>query len=89
MDTGDWRRVKRNESRSPDHRPWWAIYSDDQLLRAERRLAKAWRTRCPLQPDGSRAVNADYFASNRVQSRRQRQAALRRWRAQEGRERTP
>jgi hypothetical protein len=64
-------------ARAPiDRRPWWSVYTDEQLQRAERRLLKSWRTRCPAKPDGSRLVSPDFFAANRVQSRHVRQRAL-------------
>lgn len=65
-----------------DTRPWWAVYTCDQLARAERRLKRAWHTACPPFLDDEdrkcRKTNDDFFAMNRVVSRRQRRAALRR-----------
>lgn len=78
MDPGSWQRLERA---ARDKRAWRAVYTDDQLRRAERRLERSWRTACPPAADGSRAVSPDFFAANRVQSRRIRQAALRRHRA--------
>lgn len=66
-----------------DKRVWWQVYNVDQLQRAERRLRKSWRTRCPLSAGGSRKVSPDFFASNRVEGRRIRQAVIRRLRRRE------
>ncbi len=77
MDTGDWKRLRRGVH---DKRRWWTVYSNDQLLRAERRLRRSWSTRCPVQADGRRNLTPDWFAANRVESRRVRQAVLRRYR---------
>jgi hypothetical protein len=74
MDRGYW---KRRAVDDKDKRTWWRVYTDDQLRRAEIRLRRSWGTRCPVEPDGERALTLDWFAANRVQSRRARQRALR------------
>ncbi|HET9063764.1 MAG TPA: hypothetical protein VFO62_10785 [Candidatus Binatia bacterium] len=58
-------------------RPWFGIYTDEQLQRAERRLRRSHHTRCPVI-DGWRAVHPDFFAANRVHARHIQQRALRR-----------
>lgn len=63
------------QRRKRDKRTWWLVYSERQLLDAERRLGRAWRraNRCI---DGQRKTSPDFFAMNRVCSRRQRQVAI-------------
>jgi hypothetical protein len=75
IDPGTWDRRARAQRHK---RTWWSVYTDDQLRRAARRLRRAWRACCPLQPGGMIAVNEDFFAANRVESRLARQRALRR-----------
>lgn len=81
MDTGDWKRRARG---IVDKRPWWSVYTDEQLRRAERRLRRSHRTRCPVIA-GVQAVHPDYFAANRVHARHVQQRALRRHRRQQAR----
>ena len=58
-----------------DKRVWWTVYNVDQLQRAEMRLRRAWQRRNP-SVDGNRKVDPDFFAMNRVESRRIRQAVI-------------
>lgn len=62
-------------NRKRDRRVWWRAYSVDQLLNAERRLRRSWSTHSPVV-DGHRNVTPDFFAMNRVHSRRVRQGAI-------------
>jgi hypothetical protein len=76
MDRGFW---KRRALEDKDKRVWWQVYTEDQLLRAERRLRKSWRTHCPLQVrDGVsfRWLTEDFYRANRVMSRRTRQHVI-------------
>jgi hypothetical protein len=70
----------RSARRAGDKRPWSNVYTDEQLQRAERRLRKSHRTRCPVIDGKFRAVSPDYFAANRVNARHIQQRALRRFR---------
>lgn len=78
MDRGWW---KRRAIDDRDKRPWHSVYTDDQLARAERRLRKSWHTHrvVTVNEEGQRVstVTLDWFAANRVNSRRIRQRALR------------
>jgi hypothetical protein len=78
MDMGYWKRRKRDDRRNAK-RPWWSVYSDDQLKRAHARLRKSWLHRSPPAVDGMRNVRGtDYFAMYRVESRMIRQRTLKR-----------
>jgi hypothetical protein len=63
-----------------DTRTWWQVYSVDQLRRAERRLRRSWRAHRETSTgsDGRKlwSLIPDWFAANRVASRRARQAAI-------------
>ncbi len=67
-------------NRRRDKRVWWQVYNVDQLRAAERRLRRSWRRLAPMfvHDDGRRGrkTTPDFFAANRVKSRRQRQAAI-------------
>ena len=80
MDMGAHQRRKRDD-RDFAKRTWWKVYSLDQLKRAERRLHRSWIRMCPVRHDdegkGYRLLTPDYFAENRVNSRRIRQRTLR------------
>lgn len=64
-------------NRRRDKRVWWMVYSADQLARSEQRLGESWRGACPPLADGTRNLTPDFFAMNRVSSRRIRQATIR------------
>lgn len=80
MDRGG---VHRRAHDAKDKRPWWSVYTDEQLQRAQRRLERSWRTANPLHPDGGRKTGPDFFAANRVHARRIRQGVIGRLRARE------
>lgn len=79
MDRGWW---KRRAIDDRDKRPWYAVYTDEQLDRAERRLRKSWHTHrvVTVNEDGQRSstITLDWYAANRVRTRRIRQGVLRR-----------
>lgn len=83
MDLGDWKRRER-DNRANHKRPWWTVYNGDQLLRAERRLSRSWRTHVvrTVDDEGRKWLTVgdvpDFFVFNRVHSRRIRRGALRR-----------
>jgi len=62
-----------DQRRHPDKRPWWTVYSENQLLEAELRLGRSWRRANPRTHDDGRQTDPDFFAMNRVRSRRLRQ----------------
>lgn len=63
-------------NRRRDKRTWYLVYNDDQLRRAKKRLSRSWRTRSPIEIDGTRSVGPDFFAYNRVESRLIRQTTI-------------
>jgi hypothetical protein len=74
MDTGG---VGSRRLRKRQKRTWWLVYTHDQLERAERRLRHSWTThRRPGAEPGTLTLTPDWFAANRVQSRRARQRAV-------------
>lgn len=79
MDRGFW---KRRAIDDKDKRTWWAVYRDDQLERALRRLRKSWTSRRTkgYTSDGKLwwSLTDDWFRGNRVESRLIRQRTIRR-----------
>ena len=76
------RKMDQKQRKHDDKRPWWYVYSVDQLKRAEMRLQRAWMTACPIHilSDGrpGRSITNDFYRMNRVRSRRVRLVVLRR-----------